>query len=206
MPPSQRHSAVRRLPLCSPPNDCCSSVTKKTSSTTAIRCCSLQQHDEDFVFHVVTSSTLESGNWDYGENCWHHHPDIWKQASWKRRHVTLEYLKTHIRPRSPSVKDIIPRIRIYIIFHFPNFNRSWDNLITIITIYALDERNGSIPTGKKIVLLSGASRSTEGPPSLLVNAYRSPFLVTKQPWCKSGRLTLIKCRVKSAYSYTVTLP
>lgn len=170
----------------------------KISSATAIQCCSLLQHDEDFVFHVVTPSTLEYGNWHYGENCWHHHQDIWKEVSWKRRHVTLEYVKSHIRTRSPSVNDIKPPIRIIIIFYFPSFNRSCDNLVIIITSSALDDRNGSIPTRKKILLLSVASRLTEGPPNILVNAYPSPFLVTKQPWRKSGRLTLIKCRVKSA--------
>lgn len=50
------------------------------------------------------------------------------------------------------------------------------------------------------------SKSTARPPSLLVNGYPSPFPVTKQPWCKSGRLTPIKCRVKIAWSYTFTLP
>jgi hypothetical protein len=99
----------------------------QTPCTTAIRRCSLQQHDEDFVFHVVTPDTLEYGNWHYGQNYWHH-ADIWKQVYWKRRHVTLEYVTSHIRTRSSSVKDIKLRIRIYIIFYFPNFNRSWDKL------------------------------------------------------------------------------
>jgi len=172
----------------------------KSSRTTSIRRCSLQQHDEDFVFHAVTPDTLEYGNSHYGENCWQLHQDIWKQVSWKCRHVTLEYVTSRIRTRSSSVEDIKPRIRIYIIFYFPNINRRWDNLVIIITSYALDDRNGSIPTREKKYFCCPVrpGRLRDHPPSLLVNGYPSPFLVTKQPWRKSGRLTPIKCRVKIA--------